>query len=223
MERFVDLKDISDGKRYKLNDMVKADCGDCAGCFSCCKGMGSSIVLDPLDVYRLTTGLNVKFEELLLDKLDLNVVEGIILPNLKMTGNNNSCGFLNVQGRCSIHPLRPGICRIFPLGRLYENGGFEYILQVNECKKPNRSKIKVKKWIDIPDIEKNEAFINQWHYFLKDLSAQMPSLAESQVKDLNMLILNVFFVTLYEGNRDFYQQFEERLHSVQETVRAMIG
>lgn len=218
MERNVDLNDISDGKRYKLNDMVKADCGDCAGCFSCCKGMGSSIVLDPYDVYRLTTGLNVKFEELLGDKLDLNVVEGIILPNLKMTGKNHSCGFLNEQGRCSIHPLRPGICRIFPLGRLYENGSFEYILQVHECKKPNRSKIKVKKWIDTPDITKNERFINEWHYFLKDISAKLPDLPEEKVKEMNMTILNVFFVTLYQGNRDFYEQFEERMEAVKEIL-----
>lgn len=218
MERNVDLNEITDGKRYRLNDMVKADCGDCAGCFSCCKGMGNSIVLDPYDVYRLTTGLNVKFEELLGDKLDLNVVEGIILPNLKMTGKNDSCGFLNEQGRCSIHPLRPGICRIFPLGRLYENGSFEYILQVHECKKPNRSKIKVKKWIDTPDITKNEKFINEWHYFLKDISAKLPGLPEEKVKEINMTILNVFFVTLYQGNRDFYEQFEERMKSVKEIM-----
>lgn len=218
MERNIDLNEITDGKRYRLNDMVKADCGDCAGCFSCCKGMGNSIVLDPYDVYRLTTGLNVKFEELLGDKLDLNVVEGIILPNLKMTGKNHSCGFLNEQGRCSIHSLRPGICRIFPLGRIYENGSFEYILQVHECKKPNRSKIKVKKWIDTPDITKNEKFINEWHYFLKDISVKLPGLTEEKVKEINMTILNVFFVTLYQGKRDFYEQFEERMKSVKEIM-----
>ena len=65
---------------------IKAGCDDCKGCSSCCRGMGNSIVLDPYDVYRLTTGLNCRFEDLLIDKLDLNVVDGIILPNLKMTG-----------------------------------------------------------------------------------------------------------------------------------------
>ena len=29
MKRNVDMKDISDGKLYDLNDMVKADCNDC--------------------------------------------------------------------------------------------------------------------------------------------------------------------------------------------------
>lgn len=214
MERNVNLDEITDGKKYKLNDMVKADCGNCEGCSACCKGMGNSIVLDPYDVYRLTTGLNVKFEELLVDKLDLNVVEGIILPNLKMNGRGNSCRFLDDNGRCSIHSLRPGICRIFPLGRLYENDSFDYILQVHECKKTNRSKIKVKKWIDTEDIEKNQQFITRWHYFLKNVTEKLQGLSEEKIKEVDMLILNVFYVTLYEGNRDFYRQFEERMQSV---------
>lgn len=46
MRREVDINDISDGKLYELDDMVKADCGGCNGCFSCCMGMGESIILE---------------------------------------------------------------------------------------------------------------------------------------------------------------------------------
>ena len=63
MKRKVDINEISDGNLYGLNDMVKADCGDCKGCSTCCQGMGESIVLDPYDVFRLTNGLNVSFAE----------------------------------------------------------------------------------------------------------------------------------------------------------------
>jgi hypothetical protein len=222
MERNIDMSEVSDGKLYGLNDMVKAGCDDCKGCSACCHGMGNSIVLDPYDIYRLTTGLNCKFEELLLDKLDLNVVEGIILPNLKMSGTKESCAFLDNAGRCSIHNLRPGICRIFPLGRIYDHGGFQYFLQVNECRKSNRTKVKVKKWIDTPEIAKNEEFISRWHYFLKDISGKLPTLPEDKVKEINMYLLNVFFVTLYEGKRDFYEQFEERMSGAEETLKPYI-
>lgn len=218
MERQVRMEDISDGRLYGLNDMVKADCNDCKGCSACCQGMGNSIVLDPLDIYRLTTGLNCRLEDLLAEKLDLNVVEGIILPNLKMSGKDEKCAFLNTEGRCSIHSIRPGICRIFPLGRFYEDGGFQYFLQVNECRKQNRTKVKVKKWIDTSDIVKNETFINQWHYFLKDLGRKLPVLSSETGKQINMYILNVFFVTLYEAGRDFYEQFEERMCSARDYI-----
>lgn len=215
MERNIDMQEVSDGKRYGLNDMVKAGCDDCKGCSACCHGMGNSIVLDPYDIYRLTTGLNCKFEELLVDKVDLNVVESIILPNLKMSGAGESCAFLNAEGRCSIHSIRPGICRIFPLGRIYENNSFEYFLQVNECKKQNRTKVKVKKWIDTPEPSKNAEFINQWHYFLKKVSSMLSTMPEEKVKQINMYILNAFFVTLYETRRDFYEQFEERMKAAE--------
>ena len=40
---------------YSNNDMVKLGCNDCKGCFSCCCGMGQSILLDPYDIYQLQT------------------------------------------------------------------------------------------------------------------------------------------------------------------------
>ena len=84
MLRDCDLDKITDGKRYQLSDMVKADCDDCKGCSACCHDMGNSIVLDPLDFHRIATHLGLRFEAMLGDKIDLNVVDGIILPNLRM-------------------------------------------------------------------------------------------------------------------------------------------
>lgn len=212
MEREIDMKEVSDGRFYGLRDMVRADCGGCEGCSDCCRGMGSSIVLDPYDVYRLTTGLNLSFEQLLEEKVELNIVEGIILPNLKMAGPQEQCGFLNEEGRCGIHPFRPGMCRIFPLGRYYENESFQYFLQVHECKKEPKTKVKVQKWIDTPEAKKNEAFIIQWHYFLKQLSGRIEHTEEGSFqKSLSMYILKNFYLKPYERDRDFYDQFQERL------------
>ena len=219
MERNINLNEISDGRLYGINDMVKADCGDCAGCSACCRGMGQSILLDPLDIYRLTSCLDCSFEKLLEDSVELNVVEGIILPNLKMNGEGECCAFLNQEGRCRIHPYRPGFCRIFPLGRIYENQSFQYFLQVHECPKENKSKVKVKKWIDTPEWKKNEKFIAEWHYFLKDLSIYMETdQGENRAKEINMSLLKLFYLTPYDFDRDFYDQFEERLRVARELM-----
>ena len=37
MKRQVNLEDISDGKRYGREDMVRADCLGCEGCSACCR------------------------------------------------------------------------------------------------------------------------------------------------------------------------------------------
>ena len=95
MERKVSLEEISDGKLYGSNDLVKADCGDCSGCSACCRGMGSSILLDPYDIMRMTGGLHMQFNQLLADYMELNVVDYMILPNLKMSGGDERCGFLD--------------------------------------------------------------------------------------------------------------------------------
>ena len=44
MRREVTLEEISDGRLYEANDMVKADCQDCKGCSDCCQGMGDTAV-----------------------------------------------------------------------------------------------------------------------------------------------------------------------------------
>ncbi|MFA9378699.1 MAG: YkgJ family cysteine cluster protein [Lachnotalea sp.] len=224
MERNVSLNEISDGKLYDLNDLVKVGCNDCIGCFACCQGMGNSILLDPLDIYRLITNLSLSFEELLIDKIELNIVDGMIVPNLKMVTESEQCSFLNSEGRCSIHAFRPGICRLFPLGRYYEKESFKYFLQIHECKKDNKTKIKVRKWIDTCDIKNNEPFIKEWHYFLKDLQGMLKSMEDDiQIKNINMYVLNQFYVKPYVTDINFYIQFNDRLNEAQVFVDSMFN
>ena len=212
MLREVDLKEISDGKLYGSNDMVRADCGGCEGCSACCRGMGETVVLDPLDVFRLTTGLSVSFENLLEGRLALRVVDGLILPYLQMTGREEACSFLDADGRCSVHELRPGICRLFPLGRFYEGDSFQYFLQVHECKNPNRTKIKVKKWMDMPDIKSYEQFVRDWHALQKDVQARRDKREDWELrKVVSMRLLQDFFANPFEKEEEFYVQFYDRL------------
>lgn len=219
MKRNVTLEEISDGRLYGSNDMVKADCHGCAGCSECCHGMGNSIILDPFDVYRLTTGLHKELPELIGSAVELNVVDGVILPNLRMSGKKEACFFLNEEGRCDIHAIRPGICRLFPLGRYYENGSFRYFLQTGECKEKNRSKVKVSKWIDTPDLVRNQQFVTTWHYLLNQVEALInENEDEAFRKNLNMFLLNTFYLTPYEKEKDFYEQFASRLSRFRDII-----
>ena len=218
MRREVDMKEISDGKLYGLSDMVKADCGGCEGCSACCTNMGQSILLDPLDIYHLTTNLNVTFEELLGTSVELNMFDGVILPNIRMSGDSKSCAFLSEEGRCMVHPFRPGICRLFPLGRYYEAEGFRYFLQIHECRKENRSKVKVRKWIDIPDIRENEKYIIAWHDFVKEVQEKLIGKEEAVIKKTDLFILQHFFLEKYSHDEPFYTQFYARLKKAKELI-----
>ena len=224
MKRNIDMNEISDGKLYDINDMVKADCNDCKGCSACCQGMGQSIALDPLDVFNLTDGLNTTFEQLLAEAIELNVVDGVILPNLKMSSEKDACHFLDAEGRCSIHEFRPGICRLFPLGRFYENQDFKYFLQIHECKNPNKTKVKVKKWIDTPNLQENKKYIIDWHYFIDDVQEKLTHIADDElIKKIDLFILQHFFMEPYHQTEEFYEQFNLRLEKAMKVIETLVN
>ena len=218
MERNIDLTEISDGRLYTANDMVKIGCGGCAGCSECCKTVDDTIVLDPYDIFQLEQALNTGFDSLLASRIELSITDGIILPHLKIRPNGLGCTFLDEAGRCSIHDHRPGFCRMFPMGRIYENGDFKYFLQVNECRYPDKTKVKLKKWLGIPSLPRYEQYIKDWHFFLKNVQHILQETKDDKsAKNIHMHLLNQFFVTPYnttkaqEEQSDFYTQFDERL------------
>lgn len=213
------LQAITDGKFYTANDMVRMGSHDCSGCSSCCKNMGESILLDPFDVYQLTTNMGLSFEELLQGPVELHAEQGLILPNLKMIENSSTgegaCGFLSPEGRCSIHAFRPGICRLFPLGRNYSPEKLEYFFLKDACPAPNKTKVKIDKWIGISDLKSYEEYLVKWHNLTKQIRQEvLEEIADGgDGKALSMLFLQVFYFTPFEGETEnaFYEEFERRL------------
>ena len=128
MLRDESITEISDGRFYGPNDLVRVDTADCSGCSLCCHGMEDTLLLEPPDIYRFQKELGLSFDRLLEGPAQLGIADGLILPHLRMK-EGEACYFLNENGRCSIHPARPAYCRMFPLGRYYENGDFRYFLQ----------------------------------------------------------------------------------------------
>ena len=176
--------------------------------------MGSSIVLDPYDIYMLTNGLNKSFDELLAADeayIELSMADGLLLPNIKM-GSNNGCGFLNSNGRCSIHSYRPGICRLFPLGRIYEEASFSYFNQIYECDYQAKSKVKIKKWLGIDNLKDYEAFVLKWHDYLNDVRRAIDECSDFDMKSKIMTgLLKKFYKDSYNGDESFYEQFNRRI------------
>lgn len=220
MKRNVDLNEISDGRLYSSGDMVKADCHDCTGCSDCCRDMGNSIILDPIDIWRLHRGTGKDFTALMEGIIELRIVDGMILPNLRMDPDTQACHFLNEEGRCSVHEYRPGLCRLFPLGRYYEGNKFRYFIQIHECRKKDRGKIKIKKWLNIADLKSYEQYIMKWHKFLTDCERESAGISEDNRRVLTLYVLRRFYENKYKSadEKEFYKEFYERLSEVREKL-----
>ena len=209
MKRIVDAKEFSDLRTFEANDMVRIACNECSDCSKCCRTVGDSIILDPYDIYCLEKGLKTDFTGLLNSgRIELRCVDGLIQPNLKIRDNGAGCSFLNDGGRCGIHSFRPGFCRLFPLGRIYDgNGGFRYFVQEDECPHPNKTKIKISQWLGIDDIVRYEKYVTVFHGIIKKFQREIEKTPERE-QELNLLFLQKYYLFPFNTDRDFYSQFE---------------
>lgn len=211
MKTNISYEALSDGKLYDINDLVKADTEGCGGCSACCHGVGEWVELTPFDMYAMTRHLKMSFEELFEDHLEMRPNGKLLLPTLKMNGTDERCSFLNTEGRCAIHSARPNICRLFPLGRVYDQGDFKFFLMVGACIKPKLAKVKVKKWIGIEDYAVNKAFILAWYQLLKALEFRLKFIREEQeLEAIRKDIIDTFY-RMAPDTDDFYGEFNRLL------------
>ncbi len=210
MKRDLSFEEISDGKRYKASDLAKTDTHGCNGCFECCENTEDTIFLDPYDVYMLSKATGKTFTEMLECEIVLNVSEGLVVPTLSKI-KDGPCLFLSSDKRCKIHESRPGFCRLFPMGRIWnDDGSFDYFVQVHECPCMDKGEIKVSDWLSIDEIDKYEGFVRAWHEITQDIK-NLASLPDSAIlKASNMKMLQAFFIEPYDTEKDFYSQFYSR-------------
>ena len=181
MIRDIDENMIRPEKLYSSSDMAKLGCNDCAGCSECCRDRAADITLDSWDMGRLKEGLGRSFDDLLSSGLiKITLINNILLPVLGKKEDEDECIFLGQDGRCTIHNYRPGICRMFPLARLYhEDGSFSYFLQEGECSRGTGVKIKIGKWLGVGNVVRYEQEVRAYHDRLTELREQC-SQARSQ-------------------------------------------
>ena len=213
------LDEISDGKLYDIEDIVKADTCGCDGCSDCCHDVGELVVLTPFDIYEMVNYLGVEFDELLGDKIELRQNNKILLPYLKMQDKDKRCSFLNKENRCMIHSKRPNICRLFPLGRAYQDDDFKYFLQVGNCPKEDLKDVKVKSWIGIENYDENKRFILEWYKFIKALTFRLKFVRdEEEIRAINKTLLDGCYRIKIKEDEDFYSVFLKDLPNIKNSL-----
>ena len=92
----------------------------CQGCGNCCRNVENSIMLEPLDAYRLArylrhrTGSVETIEDVYSQYTHPLMLEEIYPVFLLNTRNEDrSCVFLR-DSRCSVYDGRPRVCRLYP-------------------------------------------------------------------------------------------------------------
>ena len=219
------MSERTEGTRRRLygaQDMVRISSSSCAGCGACCRGMSDTIVLDPYDVWQMGLITGKTFEELMGAGIDLHVEEGVILPHLMMKKDTEGCYFLGEDGRCTIHAYRPGICRLFPLGRQYDEEKTSYFIVPEGCVKGGLSKVRIDKWLGIPDLPAYEDFKSRWHSFIRTLTARIAAEQSDETRrNINLYFLRLFFMQPYNVDssaKTFYEDVADRMKRFADAV-----
>lgn len=234
-----------DGKEYKYSDKAPIGCNDCKDCDSCCHMMGDTIIQDPYDLWlfssnmKVVGGAKVTFEVLISEDgpWELSVQEGLILPNIKMV-EDGRCPFLNETGRCSIHNIRSGFCRLFPLGRGYKEDGSVVYYVLNEnlgCEKLKGAgyDIRISKWLGYPSMAIYENFSYKWHAIKNEMQEKMNYVNQSGLDDINIQnkissiqasFLDCFYSRMYVASDEssFLNEFEARCNKWKEIISELI-
>lgn len=224
---------IEFNEEYTKCDSAIISCNDCKGCSKCCENMGDTIVLDPYDIWMITSNLKiagghaVTYDILVSEDgpFELTNQNGLVLPSIKMVADERKkapeksgcCPFLNQLGRCSIHSIRPGLCRLFPLGRNFYEDHITYFVLEGElgCPSKEKSEAEIANWLAIPDIEKYEAFQLSWHTIKKNLLSAISegfsdgTLSMTDASKLISRFLTIFYATNYGS--DFFASYEENV------------
>ena len=109
---------VFDPKDYTLEDKIKFHCYKGIVCFNrCCYDV--KLILTPYDFLCLRKFLELSVEEFVEKYGEVYIGEITQLPVISINMNPYSlaCPFLDEKEGCTVYPVRPSSCRLYPLAR----------------------------------------------------------------------------------------------------------
>jgi len=147
------------------DDPVQLSCG-VNGCMSNCCTKSAPIVLNPYEISLICRESRMSYEDLL-DIVDTDRAKGFPLV---MLPRDPTCRFWTGKG-CRIHGSRPLACRLFPLGRVFENGVSHIVLpELNGCSGLTRSRGKtMADYLNDQDVALQIRMADRWIAFVNEI------------------------------------------------------
>lgn len=126
----------------------------CKQCGNCCRTRADPIMLTGYDLFNIAKATNLTLIEAMVKYTECISGADSRLPVVILTERlDGSCKLLR-KGKCMIQQDKPLVCRLYPLGRLFDGKQYSYFTQ-DACKGESQ-KIKLKDWLEefhIPDYD----------------------------------------------------------------------
>jgi Fe-S-cluster containining protein len=207
----------TDARILSESDLIQLACG-VNGCSSNCCTKSAPIVLNPYEIALMCRESNMSYEDLL-DIVDTERAKGFPLV---MLPRDPHCHFWTGKG-CRIYRGRPLACRLYPLGRVFDQGESHLVLpELNICSGLSSSPAKtIAEYLHSQDTTILIQMADHWIQFVSDVE-QKP-LPDKPVTSV------VFHMLVYSpdtppavGHSDLTISLEERFILRLDTARKQI-
>ena len=196
----------------------------CNRCGKCCRER-EDVLLTPLDLFKIAKYLNMTIQEVI--KKYCESYEGadskVPIVRIKPKEYRRTCPFST--GKCLIHPVKPAVCALYPLGRMTngETKEFTYFLQPTTCGNNNQTQT-VRQWLDDFSILDEEIFNILWHQKIMEIAKVVRTIYEATETNHEtiflMLLMNLYVI--YNLEIDFMPQFIENSNIALEMLTKMV-
>lgn len=203
----------------------------CRRCGDCCRQIEDSIMLEPMDLYRLGRHLREKgepvegIEDVISRYAHPSLLDGnfpVMLMNTVDTDAVQVCAFLKAE-RCSVYEARPRVCRLYPFSAkpTESGGGFQYFLCTERTHHFMGSAVQVKDWFWQNFSKEARAFLRTEYDAAPAIGQAIRRLGKERFQEMLFQFLYYRYYN-YDLDQPFLLQFRRNLAEL-ETLFAEKG
>jgi len=211
----------------------------CNGCGECCRNR-EDILLTPYDMYRVSKCTRIKpvkffqkyCETYLGPESKIPIVRLLPKKPVNLSYRQREiyktvCPLLR-DGKCIVHKLKPVVCALFPLGRLYsadtarKEQKISYFRKGHSCGSRYKTQT-VRQWLKKFNVPEDNDFMKTWGAFMQIASDFMQNtikeLPDEQKGTICAELLFILYFN-YDTNKEFMPQLESNITQFKEVMNA---
>ncbi len=187
----------------------------CTGCGACCKNVRDSLLLTPLDTYRLINflqkeGVKIQPMETLESIAELKeLTRGFYVYVLK-TANNGVCTFLQ-DNRCTVYAARPFTCRIYPFSPKFKaDGSADWELCLDQLHHFRGGHVTAREWQRRFLQDEDSLFFREEDKRIPLIGELLHEIPKARLREAEILTLS-FYYFAYDFSEPFLPQFQDNM------------
>lgn len=229
-ERTKNAMESIENRQVKMDDILPFSCTHCGGC--CVQQ--EEILISPLDLFRLAKELGLTAEQFMDQYAECYIGESSRMPIVRVApkGETRRCPLLK-NNKCSVHAVKPSVCRLYPLGRSLR-------CEPDEQEKPDWEKTEViyfhsgcfcgsqtghqtvREWLEEFHLLEDEPFFIQWSRMVMETSQFLRRLekkiANKEIMSMAWDMVCVILYTQYDTGKEFLPQFDRNVEELKKHI-----